>query len=502
MHNVGRAALIQHHHPRCFDEECDSASHPSIGTESGLTCTIQSSSTIGGPHGKSQEPGDSLVVVSEKAMPLVEESSYEKVESSADRGPDFKDQVRYAHQTTVDSGNSERVVMHSSTGPQSESKTHVGALVSPEEVRRDVVPKEDTDEGEIESIPSNNLEKVTDPVPDFKDQIRQGNRTSSSPPNVGCFPISNERRRVVDLFTSLDITTTAMPTTTMLDVQSSLSAAVPVVVNAVLVTTELLVAEEVTDWSEGSGHHSASPGGFKGMDGGGPYGPASERQFWMRIIVLAMVLNSLVVGGAVAGGFCAVGHCQGSNLSSANVGTMVGSAAVPAASPMPSAGPSAAPSASYPMETTLVDSVPTVAPTVGILAPTLDVGLRPKLPPSDSNSTGTLELAPPALFRTAVPTPVCANCNAPTSVPLGSNSTTTTTTSPTPVPLSTAANSSDQKNTKHVLLVLVPILVGVETLIVVGLFLYYRRWKRHQQVFQQQASSKAFAANEDDELRI
>jgi hypothetical protein len=354
MHNVGKAALIRHHHPRCFDEECDSASHPSTGTESGLTCTIQSSSTIGGPHGKSQ-------------VPVVEESSYEKVEGSADRGPDFKDQVRYAHQTTVDR-DSDRVVMHSSTGPQSESKTHIGALASPEEVRKDVVPKEDTDEGEIESIRSNNLEKVADPVPDLKDQIRQGNRTSSSPPNVGCFPISNERRRVVDLFTSLDITTTAMPTTTMLDVQSSLSAAVPVVVNAVLVTTELLVAEEVTDWSEGSGHHSASPGGFKGMDYGGPYGPASERQFWMRIVVLAMVLNSLVVGGAVAGGFCAAGHCQGSNLSSANVGTMVGSAAVPAAaSPMPSAAPSAAPSASNPMETTLVDSVPTVGPTVGTL---------------------------------------------------------------------------------------------------------------------------------------
>jgi hypothetical protein len=148
---------------------------------------------------------------------------------------------------------------------------------------------------------------------------------------------------------------------------------------------------------------------------------------------------------------------------------------------------------------------------VVMAVPTVNMGQRPKLPPSDNSTTDTtdnsIELAPPALFRTAVPTPVCAHCSTPpTPVPLDkSNSTNTTTAAPSAVPVSTAANSSDQKNTKHVLLVLVPILVGVEALIVVGLYLYYRRWKRHQQVFQQQqqkALSKAFATIENDELRV
>jgi hypothetical protein len=507
MHkDIGRAAWIHHHHPCFLAEECDSP-HPSTGTESGRTCTSQS-----GPHYKSQVlQGDSLVV-SEKATHGGQEELHGKEDEtrppnkkveSADSRPGFKDQVRCPHQTAAVSGDTRRA-MHSGNSPKSESKPQEGSLVSPENAR-DIVPDEATDEGEMEYIPSHTLEKVAARVPVFKDQIRQANRTSSSssssPPNVGCFP-SNERRRIVDHSTESLDTTTATPTT--LDHQSSLSSAVvPVVVNAVLVTTELLMAEEVTDvhWSGSESHR-----GFKGMMDG----PASERQFWMRIILLAMLLNSLVVGGAVAGGFCAAGHCQGSR-SSASLGTMAGTGSVAVPQPMPSAAPlAAAANASNPTIITMVDSTPTAAPPVAVVVgePTADMGQRPKLPPSN-HSTGTLELAPPTLFRTAVPTPVCANCNTPTPVPAESNSTTatnttTTTTAPTPVPFSTAANGNDPKNTKHVLLVLVPILVGVETLIVVGLYLYYRGWKRQQQVFQQQrALSKVLAVNEDDdELRI
>jgi hypothetical protein len=248
--------------------------------------------------------------------------------------------------------------------------------------------------------------------------------------------------------------------------------------------------------------------------------PMSERRFWMTIILTALILNSLLVAGAVVGGFCAAGKCTSGSTSDLenvqpSIPEMNSTTNVPSQSPsnrMLSIVPTVENSASR------IDTFPTpVATKIGTSNQPVFESFVISQSPSNLNSNAPA-LTGAAIVQTITPTftssgndtisDFAPNTDQSTSAPesndtiaIGTETTVDNTTivalsptlSPTPVasnisggipkiPATESSNTGIVKNDgKDISLsLLVPLVVGIEAMIIVGLVCYYRRWKRQR----------------------
>jgi hypothetical protein len=295
-------------------------------------------------------------------------------------------------------------------------------------------------------------------------------------------------------------------------------------------------SNQVSDGSNNSSNHLPPPANGENAsrsksseNAGGTSRPISERRFWVTIIVAALLLNSLLVAGAVVGGFCAAGKCRSSGSPPDRSSSTNGGGVPPLAGNVSSA-PSPSPSRS--LSRTFV---PTVATTgVSSLPPNFAdfVPQTPTRSPAPIGFFGKIPTAPtmspqPFVFDLATLSPTLSPqpINLKYSPSLGSNapadigttvaslvpSSTYVPTlgvavdppngrepsaeddvfvsiapsvSPTAKPTNLTASDSTTHSSDGVsLAVLIPILVGLEAIIMVGLFTYYRWWKRQKEFY-------------------
>lgn len=285
------------------------------------------------------------------------------------------------------------------------------------------------------------------------------------------------------------------------------------VADAVLISASLLFSEESERNQQQSqpGNQHSERGNERGSTEGsslniissskgsdGVRQPVSEHRFWATVIFAAMFLNTLLVAAAVVGGFCAAGKCKsgGSSSASSGVGQGGGGGAVKTLAPLsppshhPSDTPSATPS-SEPLKASLGTFPPTS--TAGSVHPTLFPGpsvsphpTRVPIPTVSPHRVPIIRTAPPAPVPSAVPQ---LNASRPaTAMPMSSPVLST------PIPTAQGAGSNTGGSGLPVG-ALVAIVVGFEVIIVAGLVMYYRRWKKQRELFSKALSDPVEQTN-------
>jgi hypothetical protein len=247
--------------------------------------------------------------------------------------------------------------------------------------------------------------------------------------------------------------------------------------------------------------------------------PLSERRFWVTVIVAALLLNSFLVAGAVVGGFCAAGKCSGSSSDSSNVSNTGGLNQAPplagnvmaAPSISPSRGLSAVPTVI--LVTTTPPGASDIVPGTPTRSPQPEVFKGFSLSPTQSpqpiyfeNAPAIETDAPGSFVMTVAPvivgTSVASMVPSPAYVPNAGVALDPTnglepsgkddifvslspSVSPTVKPIAnfTTNNSSTNENKGVSLAALIPVLVALEAMILVGLLIYYRRWKRQKALY-------------------
>jgi hypothetical protein len=266
--------------------------------------------------------------------------------------------------------------------------------------------------------------------------------------------------------------------------------------------------------------------------------PISERRFWITIIVTALLLNSMLVAGAVVGGFCAAGKCSSSNSKAISISDGKNAADNKTVSMVPTPTPSRPQQMSatptvvvlqfkpgptedtgdfLPPSSTLVPTSPsptfieggTASPTVSRASVAIDTGVpsQSAVPSPSFTLTpgwlGTLssfpsrvvisELFPDTLspYPTASMVPEKGNTVDPNNGRIpndGKDVMVTLAPTQSPVVSTTTKPSemdhiSTNENDGISLMIMIPVLFGIEAMILAGLIWYYRRWKSQKQLF-------------------
>jgi hypothetical protein len=240
-------------------------------------------------------------------------------------------------------------------------------------------------------------------------------------------------------------------------------------------------ASRRTERTKRSSSANNSGGGSSGSSS--PPLSAQEKRFWIKVIGVALCVNTLLVVGIVVGGVCATGGCTSSESPSPK--ELSSPSLAPTASPSRLLRPYDAPSSSP------ASFIHEIADVNGTMLPLNGTGPSENATDDDypggwndtGLATGSPYPPPPLLFPPASAPPggqESETSAAPFASPIVNGSTTA---APPPVPKHDSNHNRPTSAHKGVSAgALVAIAVAMEVAMVIGLIAYYRRWKSRRLV--------------------